>query len=503
MQLGEVLAGRYRVDATLGEGGFGLVFRALDLHVGRPVAVKLLRVDAASADAFARFAQEAEIVKRLEHPNTVRIYDFGRTQHGAPFVVWELLEGESLESLIARGPMPPLRALHITAQVLKSLMEAHAAGVIHRDIKPANIFLCRFASGDGDFVKVIDFGIAKSPTPQRAGAPVNRTEPMGNPNIGPRPMDQSHTSLGTPAYMAPEQVSGEPATPATDLYSLGLVLAEMLTGQTIFQGDSGIAVCMQHLSPLPAPIPVDLLQTPLGPFLARATAKRSVERFSSAAEMLAHLEALPTSTFQMAPRGYGATAALAYAPTAYVHTPPRAFGSGSVPAVTAPMEAPTARMEAPKPAGRSRALVAAVMIAALLVVAVSVLGVLAVTGNLRFDEDRPANNGAPKTSSVHGSVSKLTVAMVRDRAAAAGYVVTNETTTHVLTTTTTTWNLGSASKGQAQIQLFRFADASSAVMTGEACDDYGVSARDGGVLLCAAVFGDPSQSKALLNVLTR
>jgi len=217
-QPGDVVAGRYRVEALLGRGGFGVVYQAVQLNMGRGVALKVLLAEAlAHVEGFARFRHEAELAQRLSHPNTVRLYDFGETEAGLPFTAWELLRGRPLDATLrAERTLSPPRVARIGAQVLKSLMEAHEIGIVHRDVKPSNLFLCEF-TGETDFVKVLDFGIAKS---------------LSN---GPG-LTRDGAILGTPSYMAPEQVAGEEVTPATDLYALGLVMAEALAGRPVFSG---------------------------------------------------------------------------------------------------------------------------------------------------------------------------------------------------------------------------------------------------------------------------
>ena len=160
-----------------------------------------------------RFVREATLVQTLDHPNTVRLFDFGVDEGGFPFMAFELLRGVTLEDEIAKAPLSPERVARIATQVLKALMDAHARGIIHRDIKPSNVFLVDFA-GEKDFVKVLDFGVAR-----------RAVESTAQPKI-----TSDGEIVGTPAYMAPEQVKDEPIGPATDLYSLGLVIAEALTG---------------------------------------------------------------------------------------------------------------------------------------------------------------------------------------------------------------------------------------------------------------------------------
>ncbi len=270
---GDIVAGRYRVEALLGRGGFGVVYRAVQLDAGREVALKVLLAEALDqADSLARFRREAELAQRLEHPNTVRLHDFGETERGLPFIAWEMLRGRSLDEVIrAEGGLATPRVAVIAVQALKALMEAHQRGVVHRDVKPSNLFLCQ-VSGERDFVKVLDFGIAKSLS---AGAGLT----------------QDGAILGTPGYMAPEQVASGDVTPATDLYALGLVMAEAIAGRPVFAGDSGLAVCMAQLSDAPVPLPPVVLASPLAAVITRATRKAPAARFASAAEMLAQIEA--------------------------------------------------------------------------------------------------------------------------------------------------------------------------------------------------------------------
>jgi serine/threonine protein kinase len=267
---GEIIAGRYRIEAEIGQGGFGAVYRATHLALGRQVALKMLHPEMVSHDqGLSRFRREAELAQRLEHPNTVRLYDFGQTEYGLPYIAFELLRGEPLDRAILAGPMPPARVVRIIGQVLKSLMEAHTLGIVHRDIKPANVFLCEF-SGERDYVKVLDFGIAKSTT--------SRTM-----------LTQAGSTIGTPNYMSPEQVRGENLGPGSDLYSVGLMMAEMLTGRMVY-GGSGTDVLVEQMSPHPVPLPPSLLSSPLYRVLVAATQKDPSLRYANAQQMLQGLE---------------------------------------------------------------------------------------------------------------------------------------------------------------------------------------------------------------------
>jgi len=216
---GHVIAGRYRIERWLGQGGMGSVYRALQLSVQRTVALKrLVDEHLESASHVERFEREALALSRLSHQSTVRLFDFGSDERGCPFIVMEYLEGADVAADLERhGPMRWDQALAIASQILGSLAEAHAVGIIHRDIKPANLFLC--AAGEWPVVKVLDFGIA-------GGA---------EPCAGLRKLTLTGTVLGSAPYMSPEQAQGLPVSPAADLYSLGVVLFEMMTGRTPFE----------------------------------------------------------------------------------------------------------------------------------------------------------------------------------------------------------------------------------------------------------------------------
>ena len=273
---GDILEGRYRLNELLGEGGFGAVYKATQLNIDREVAIKLVLPQlVAMENGLERFEREAKVAKRLEHPNTVRMYDYGHTPDGVPYIAWELLRGKELgEALKTEGPMSPERVVRIISQSLKALMEAHSMGIVHRDIKPANIFLSTF-SGEEDYVKVLDFGIAKA---------LDATEDAGGKNL-----TMAGQIIGTPAYMSPEQVKGENVGPPSDLYSLGLLMVEMLTGSVLY-GGTGLAICAAHLSPNPTPLPPEVQMSPLGPIIARATDKNPDTRYGSAEEMLNDLK---------------------------------------------------------------------------------------------------------------------------------------------------------------------------------------------------------------------
>ena len=282
LEVGAVIAERYQLAERLGVGGFGSVFRATQIDIGREVALKILHGDLLlSSVGVQRFTREARLAQRLEHPHTVRLYDFGHTPDGLPFIAFQLLRGQPLDRVVAAdGPMSPRRAVNIAKQVLKSLMEAHELGIVHRDVKPENIFITDF-QGEPDFVKVLDFGVAKPLI----------TDPDDCVAL------TAHGELvGTPNYMAPEQVLGQRIVPATDLYALGLVLAEMLSGLVVIPGTVATEVCQAQISPHPVAVPDLVLWSPLGRVIRRATAKHLDDRYHTAVQMLDDLEQVVAST---------------------------------------------------------------------------------------------------------------------------------------------------------------------------------------------------------------
>jgi serine/threonine-protein kinase len=257
---GVLLAGRYRLDEPLASGGAGQVWRAVDLVLERPVAVKLLRPKAAAEpEAHARFRAEARNASRLSHPGVAQVYDYGDSSSAeVPFLVMELVDGPSLAAVLAAGPLDPGQTMDLIAQVGAGLHAAHAAGLVHRDIKPANLLI----TADGQ-VKITDFGIAHVVR----GVPLTATGIL----------------VGTPAYLAPERAAGGPATPASDLYSLGVVGYECLTGVPPFRGPA-LEVAEAHLRcpfpGLPVTVPAEI-----GALVAALTAKNPGSRPASAREV--------------------------------------------------------------------------------------------------------------------------------------------------------------------------------------------------------------------------
>jgi len=223
--------GQYTLERKLGEGGMGEVYRARHGMMRRPSAIKLLRADRAGEVDLARFEREVQLTARLTHPNTITIYDYGRTHDGVFYYAMELLEGATLQRIVAvDGAQAAGRVVRILTMVCGALTEAHAIGLIHRDIKPANIMLCT-QGGERDVVKLLDFGLVKE---FEVGRDVKLTA--------------ASTVVGTPQYMAPESIRDPDSVDArTDIYAVGAVAYYLLAGVDVFDGKSIVEVCSQHL----------------------------------------------------------------------------------------------------------------------------------------------------------------------------------------------------------------------------------------------------------------
>ncbi|MCZ6916159.1 MAG: serine/threonine protein kinase [Gemmatimonadetes bacterium] len=272
--------GPYRLEKLIGEGGMGKVYRASHALLRRPTAVKLLRPDRASPNSIARFEREVQMTAKLTHPNTVAIYDYGRTPEGHFYYAMEYLNGMTLEKLIGRfGPQAQARVVHILKQVCGSLAEAHGEGLIHRDIKPSNLMLCR-RGGIWDVVKVLDFGLVREVDRSPAEPAITITTAL----------------TGTPLYISPEAIGDTTAaSPKSDLYALGAVGYYLLVGDHVFSGNSVIEVCGHHLRTKPDP-PSMRTDNPITPELEKlillCLEKDPQNRPSDALTLMARLEEL-------------------------------------------------------------------------------------------------------------------------------------------------------------------------------------------------------------------
>ena len=279
-RIGTILDGRYRLDECLAAGGMGVVYKAERVGIGKVVAVKFLHETFASVpDLVRRFEHEAKTMSRLSHPNIVSVIDHGVVV-GTPYLVMEYHAGRSLGDLLADGPLQPRRAVAVTRQILAGIRHAHALGIVHRDLKPDNILLLSGVGAD-DFVKILDFGLAKL--------------------VGGEDSSQKLTAtgfaLGTPGYMSPEQAQGTPLDQRTDLYSMGVLLWEMVVGHKPFRATSPVVLLrMQIDDPPPQPrqaAPLARISAELERVILKALEKQPASRFQSAEEFAAALDATP------------------------------------------------------------------------------------------------------------------------------------------------------------------------------------------------------------------
>jgi serine/threonine-protein kinase len=287
--IGTTLAERYRIIRKIGEGGMGIVYEAEHVLIEKRVGLKVLREDFSSRlDVVERFRQEAKSASRIGHEHIIDISDFGVTHSGANFFVMELLQGHDLaEELEKGGPLSPRRTLGIVLQCAEALGAAHKKGIVHRDMKPENIFLLERKRNEEDFVKIVDFGIAK----------MSEVETGGQPG---RKLTKTGMIFGTPEYMSPEQAAGKPQDHRVDVYALGIILYELLTGRVPFMGDTFMGILTQHMfeqvPPLRAANPRCNAPAEVERIVFRAVAKDPDERYRSMEELAADLSGALTRT---------------------------------------------------------------------------------------------------------------------------------------------------------------------------------------------------------------
>jgi serine/threonine protein kinase len=294
-----MIGGRYRIDSILGEGGMGTVYAAEHALMRKRVALKVLHpVMSQNPDMVARFEREAMAAAHIDHPNIAGATDFGQLDDGSFFLVLELIEGENLRVVIARDRLPIDRAIHIGKQIANALSRAHALGVVHRDLKPDNVMLITRGE-DTSFVKVLDFGIAKVPILSLGAQPTPSSVGAAAPeSASPRVLTQVGMIYGTPEYMAPEQALGQPVDSRADLYALGVLLFEMITGKRPFDHDNTAMLLGLHVAgavPAMATIAPDLqVPSAIEAIVRRLLAKDPAQRFATATELE---EALAQASF--------------------------------------------------------------------------------------------------------------------------------------------------------------------------------------------------------------
>jgi len=287
---GTILNQKYRLECELGRGSFAAVYRAWQINIDRPVAIKFLLPNVRADETLrGRLKREAKLCSQLHSPHTVGIHDCGTTPDGNLYIVMELLTGTPLDIVLRdHGPMPPARVRVIVRQILDSLSEAHRLGILHRDLKPANIFL-QPNEVEKDFVKIIDFGIAKIVRHNQSRLRESRR------------LTRTGEIIGTMEYMSPEQCRNRELTPASDLYSVGIILYELLTGKVPFSDVNALRVMMQHDSAEVPALPPALADTTVGRAAMRALQKPLEKRFASAEQMIAFLDEKPGPLPEPAP----------------------------------------------------------------------------------------------------------------------------------------------------------------------------------------------------------
>lgn len=313
--IGRIVGGKYRIDARLGAGAMGTVYRATEQATGAGCAVKVLGKEAVADESLReRFRREAEALFELKHPNVLEVRDYGvDPQLGLPFLVMELLQGRTLEEMVVEHTPDPQTGFELAKQVLRGLAHAHRAGVLHRDLKTENVFVTW--DGQGWVAKLLDFGLVKFTDDTKWG-PAKKLTMQG-------------AVFGSPAYMSPEQGTGSPMDARADVYSAGVMLFEMLTGEWPFEGESQMEMLKMHLLTPPPPLASKreglAVRPELEAAVQRALAKKPQERFADAGEMLAELEAIPSPAAWIAGLTHVPPQPLAPPPSASL-TPPAKKG---------------------------------------------------------------------------------------------------------------------------------------------------------------------------------
>ena len=272
---GETLS-HYQIKEKLGEGGMGVVYKALDTHLNRPVALKLLPAEKVSnPERRKRFVQEARAASALNHPHIVTIYEIA-SHDGHEFIAMEFIQGKTLDSVIRAKGLRPRQVLKYAVQVADAMAKAHAAGILHRDLKPSNIMVTR-----EDHVKILDFGLAKLTNPREVSE--------NDTTLTQRPLTEEGWVMGTTAYMSPEQAEGRTLDGRSDIFSFGTVLYEALCGRRPFESDSRVTLLAKIINDDPSPLP-ESTPAPLGKVILRCLRKDPARRFLTMADLKVALE---------------------------------------------------------------------------------------------------------------------------------------------------------------------------------------------------------------------
>jgi serine/threonine-protein kinase len=334
----EILGGTFRILQKIGSGGMGSVYKAMEIGNSRMVGIKILHPKLANRkDLVSRFGREARALSQLSHPNTVRVFAYGELEDGALYIIMELLEGKNLNQTVrSEGPFAMTRALPILIQACGALDEAHKAGIIHRDLKPENLFLVQ-GGALRDFPKLLDFGLAK------VGERVMRP--------GSVILTQEGMVFGTPEFMSPEQAQGKTLAPASDVYSLAVILYEVLTGKLPFDAKSAMDFIQMHVMAKPIAlnkrVPGRTFPPLLEQVMDRALAKKVEDRFASAADFAVAMQAVLQGATELPPEAFASSP-----------QPPSARPRGRSEASGVAPVAPAPRVPSPS-AGGARALVPA------------------------------------------------------------------------------------------------------------------------------------------------